>query len=80
MTAGSLAFKLCMFFAKHPGAVIYTDEIIKRWMPGAPRNLSLTSYLEHTRRKGFIVGVKKRGDARTYYEAGPALETLMEEL
>ncbi len=80
MTAGSVAFKLCAFFIKNPGAVIYTDEIVKRWMPKAPRQQSLSSYLEHTQRKGFVVGVKKPGDARMYYEAGPALTSLMEDL
>ncbi len=80
MTAGSVAFKLTAWFIKYPGGVMYTDEIIKRWMPGASRYRSISSQLEHSRRKGFIVGVKKPGDARMYYEAGPALTSLMEDL
>ncbi len=76
----SVPSKLCMFFVKNPGAVIYTDEIIRRWMPGAPVYRSLTSYLGPARREGFIVGIKKPGDARMYYEAGPALKSFMETL
>ena len=77
---GSVPSKLCMYLVKYPGAVIYSDEIIRRWMPGAPVYRSLTSYLGPARREGFIVGIKKPGDARMYYEAGPALKTLMEDL
>jgi hypothetical protein len=77
MTAGSLAFNLCMFFAKNPGAVIYSDEIVRRWAVG---RRSIFSQLEPTRKKGFIVGTKKPGDAHMYFEAGPALINLMEGL
>jgi len=77
---GSVPSKLCMYLVKYPGAVIYSDEIIRRWMPGAPMRRSLSSYLAPSQRDGFIVGIKKPGDARMYYEAGPALKSFMETL
>lgn len=75
MYAGSVAFRVCLYFATNPGKVLYTSELRDRF---CVNRKSLLSQLKEARANKLIVGVKKQGDAQIYFMAGPALAELIE--
>jgi hypothetical protein len=76
ISAGGLAFRMCLYFARNPDEELRTNDIATKFRE-APRNLCTS--LRHAVNGGWIdknSGGVGRGNENTY-KAGPRLLTLI---
>ena len=64
-----VAFKLCIHFARNPGAAMFADDVTKKW--GVP-NREMCQRFKSARDAG-LVEWRWTGDGERYFTAGPAL-------
>jgi hypothetical protein len=74
MHVDGIPFKLCLYFVRNPGAVMFAQDISEKW--GVP-DRQLWSYLGNARRGGVIEA--RTSGRETYYVAGEALLKAMED-
>jgi hypothetical protein len=76
ISAGGLAFRMCLYFAHNPDEELYTNDVAAKFRE-VPRNL--TTSLRHAVRGGWLTK-ESRGPGRgnqIKYTAGPRLLTLI---
>jgi DNA-binding IscR family transcriptional regulator len=75
MHVDGIPFKLCLYFVRNPGAVMFVQDIAEKWNVPARQ---LWSYLSNAR-KGGVIEARQSG-RETYYVAGPALMAALADL